>query len=122
MLETIIFKPGNPYAQYYTHGVLNSLVGNSTAIGFYVRNEFKHAESYDRYLMSVSKGRILCMAEYDAILRSFKEDKDISPSPMKTTLKTTLPNDLDAANSYTATTIMLLITAVIVLSAVLIFK
>ena len=79
-IKVIEFTPDNPYSKYFTHGKLNS---SETSIGFYNGDVYHTAEPYDRYLTSVSVGRLLTLAEYDAIVLN----KKTTLSPMQTILK-----------------------------------
>ena len=90
-MTIINFTKKNPYSKYFTHGKLNRA---GTAIGFYNGLTYCTAEPYDRYLTSVSMGRLLTLAEYDAELINREKNKtpalDVLSdylSPMKTTIK-----------------------------------
>lgn len=72
-MKRIDFDKDNPYSKYYSYGILND---SENAIGLYIEDKFYRVEGYDRYLTSVTKRRLLTLAEYDAELR-FRHSKPI---------------------------------------------
>lgn len=91
VMKIIEFTSDNPFSKHYTHGEVNE---SANAIGLYIGDQFRIAISYGRYLESIRVGKILCMAEYDAILTN-RKNCTLNPldvlsdylTPMQTILK-----------------------------------